>query len=174
MAKRLIKLNNQGFTLTEVLVATVLFAFFITAFITSQNYNITTSRRSEEELILHHLAIQKIREVSLKPPELNVGATLAAETKSFDKEYSEYQYTVEIKKLTLPDFSKLMQNENETPTNDRNKDLNNLIFTKLKENVEKIVWQLKVTVTHKPSNNALELSRWITNHKQEVELNFAF
>ena len=165
--------NNHGFTLTEVMIAFTIFAVFAVAFLTSQGQNVESSRRIENELIINQLALMKIKEVALNPPELNVGATLAKETKSFEGDYSDFQYTIEIKKLTLPDFSKFLANKDD-PNAQKNQDLNNLIFTKLKENVEKIVWQLKVTVTNKITNDELELSRWITNRKAEVELNFAF
>lgn len=165
--------NNKGFTLTEVMIAFTIFAVFAVAFLTSQGQNVESSRRIENELIINQLALMKIKEVALNPPELNLGATLSKETKSFEGDYSDFQYTIEIKKLTLPDFSKFLMNQDD-PNAQKNQDLNNLIFTKMKENVEKIVWQLKVTVTNKITNDELELSRWITNRKAEVELNFAF
>ena len=53
------EIKEKGFSLLEVMIALTLFAFFATAFLSSQGYNVADSRLSEEQLILQQLAERK-------------------------------------------------------------------------------------------------------------------
>lgn len=188
------KICQQGFSLLEVLIAITLFAFFVTAYLTSQGYNVEDSRLSEEQLILQQLAERKISELIIDPPKFtNVNANMK-ETKTFeDKEYSGYEYTLEMKKLTIPDFAQLFAQKNgaseEAQDNyqgsyfndntqgrggQRNSAIEKMVFEELKKNIEKVVWQAKVTVTNKETKYNFSLSTFITNYNERIQLNISF
>ncbi len=185
------KLKEQGFSLIEVLIAITLFAFFITAFLTSMGYNVSDSELSKEQLTLQLLAERQISMIVLDPPKFtNVTADLK-ETKPFeDEEYKGYEYTLEIKKIVLPDFNQLFSQQGEGPddaaTDDqssyfddnqksgRNSTIEKMVFDEMKKNIERVIWQARVTVTNKETKYNFTLSTFITNYNEKIQLNINF
>jgi prepilin-type N-terminal cleavage/methylation domain-containing protein len=185
-------LKQQGFSLIEVLIAITLFAFFITAFLTSQGYNVSDSQLSEEQLNLQQLCERKINEIYLDPPKFqNITPSGLKETKTFEEnDLSGFEWTLEIKKLTIPDFAQLFGQKGGTTeeaadsyegnyldegnANQRNSSMEKLVFEELKKNIEKIVWQARVTVTDKETKMSYSLSTWITNYNEPIQLNVGF
>lgn len=183
--------SQKGFSLIEVLIAITLFAFFVTAFLTAQGYNVSDSQLSEQQLVLQQLCERKINELYLDPPKFQNISTELKETKKFDEaELAEFEYTLEIKKLTIPDFAQLFgqkggvseEGENayegnyldEGNKNKRNSALEKLVFEELKKNIEKMVWQARVTVTNKETKYSYSLSTWLTNYNEKIQLNVGF
>ncbi len=183
--------NQQGFSLLEVMIAITLFAFFATAYLTGQGYNVEDSRLSEEQLVLQQLAERKINELVLDPPKFTNATANFKETKTFDEsEYKNYEYTMEIKKLTIPDFAQLFaqkgaasdeaQDANdgdyfaEGTKNQRNQALEKLVFEELKKNIERVLWQARVTITNKETKYNFTLSTFLTNYNEKIQLNIGF
>jgi prepilin-type N-terminal cleavage/methylation domain-containing protein len=183
--------GQKGFSLIEVLIAITLFAFFVTAFLTAQGYNVSDSQLSEQQLVLQQLCERKINELYLDPPKFQNISTELKETKKFDEsELAEFEYTLEIKKLTIPDFAQLFgqkggvsedgQNAydgnymDEGNKSQRNSALEKLVFEELKKNIEKMVWQARVTVTNKETKYSYSLSTWLTNYNEKIQLNVGF
>lgn len=183
--------QEKGFSLLEVMIAITLFAFFATAFLTSQGYNVADSTMSQEQLILQQLCERKINELIINPPKFSNATANSKETKTFEEaEYANYEWTMEIKKLVLPDFAQLLsQGSSGTDTaaegeendyfNDnkkaqRNSALEKLIFDEMKKNIEKILWQARITVTNKETKYNFTLSTFITNNNERVQLNIGF
>lgn len=183
--------NERGFSLLEVMIAITLFAFFITAYLTSQGYNVEDSRLSEEQLILQQLAERKINELILDPPKFSNATANLKETKTFEEaDFTNYEYTLEIKKLTIPDFAQLFSQKDATTseakdsyegdyysegaTGQRNAALEKMIFEELKKNIEKVIWQARVTVTNKETKYNFTLSTFLTNYNEKIQLNVGF
>ena len=192
MDKSLKSFYQKGFSLIEVLIAITLFAFFVTAFLTSQGYNVSDSQLSEEQLMLQHLCERKINELFLDPPKFqNILGTLK-ETKTFEeKDLSSFEYTLEIKKLTIPDFAQLFGQKGSvseeaqdayegdymnqsSSSSKRDSGLEKMVFEELKKNIEKIVWQARVTVTNKETKYSYSLSTWLTNYNEKIQINVGF
>jgi prepilin-type N-terminal cleavage/methylation domain-containing protein len=187
-----LKFNNQtGFSLIEVLIAITLFAFFVTAFLTAQGYNVSDSALSEEQLMLQQLCERKINELYLDPPKFQNMAQGLKETKTFEEDALKgFEYTLEIKKLTIPDFAQLFGQKggasqegkdayegdylNEGNANQRNSGMEKMVFEELKKNIEKIVWQARVTVTNKETKYSYSLATWLTNYNEQIQLNIGF
>lgn len=189
MARKII--NHSGFSLLEVMIAITLFAFFVTAYLTSQGYNVEDSRLSEEQLILQQLAERKINELILDPPKFSNATANLIETKTFEEsEFSGYEYTLEIKRLTIPDFAQLFSQKDGTTDEardsyegdyfsdstkgQRNANLEKLVFEELRKNIEKILWQARVTVRNKETKYNYTLSTFLTNYNERIQLNIGF
>lgn len=157
-------LKDGGFSLIEVLIATTIFAVFISMYVASEGYNLTDSTQMREELILKNLCTQKINELIASPPELRDSLTVSKETKNFE-DFPNYSYTIEWHKLEIPDMSALYE-EGEEQQNQFAKTIAKVV----KDNMEKMVWQLKVTVKNKETDFFYSLSSWIYNTKAEVSL----
>ena len=183
--------NQSGFSLIEVLIAITLFAFFVTAFLTAQGYNVSDSELSESQLMLQQLCERKINELHLDPPKFQNILGTSKETKTFEeKDLSGFEYTIEIKKLTIPDFAQLFGQKggvsedakeadagdymSEGNANKRNSGMEKMVFEELKKNIEKIIWQARVTVTNKETKYSYTLSTWLTNYNEKIQLNVGF
>ena len=187
-----LKFNNQtGFSLIEVLIAITLFAFFVTAFLTAQGYNVSDSALSEEQLMLQQLCERKINELYLDPPKFQNMAQGLKETKTFEEDALKgFEYTLEVKKLTIPDFAQLFGQKggvseegkdayegdylNDSNASKRNSGMEKMVFEELKKNIEKIVWQARVTVTNKETKYSYSLATWLTNYNEKIQLNIGF
>jgi prepilin-type N-terminal cleavage/methylation domain-containing protein len=196
--------SQDGFSLLEVIMAITLFAVFAAAMLVSQGYNVSDSSLTEEQLKLHHLSELKMNEILLNPPRLGGMQEESKETKAFeDSELSDYEYTLEWKKLRITDFEKIFTSlgssaaqagddasggatsddatssasdnyfDAENQSN-RNSSIETLVFQKIRENIERIHWQLRITVKNKKTNYAYSLSRWLTNYDEQVRLEVNF
>lgn len=179
-----------GFSLIEVMIAVTLFTIFASAYLVSQGYNMSDSAISEEQLKLHMLCERQMNEILINPPRFTNALENLKETKTFeDEEYANYSYTTEWKRLIVPDFGKIFasqldesgseeNNDNKYADSDsgqaRNKSLETIVFEKLKENLEKILWQVRLTVTNKETKYSYSLSRWVSNNDEPVQLNLNF
>lgn len=160
--------NSSGFTLLEVLIAITIFAIFLTAYVISQGQNLRDSRMLEENILLRRLAEQVINDIHFNPPQFSRALTLAPVTKKFENEYSHYQYTIEYKVLEMPNFPKILGANKEgqkTPN-----PLENLVYKNIKENIEKILWQVSVTIKNLNSESTYVASTWIKDHKAQMSI----
>src|SRR3989338_5096007 len=170
------KIKQSGFTLMEVLIALTLFAVFASAFLVSQGYNLSDSTLMREDLMLQTLCEKTINQLILDPPEFTNATEDLKETKQFEeKDFEDYEYLLEIKKMEVPDFTKLQPAKPEGEaedydTGDQQK-IETLIYEKMKENFEKLIWQIRVTVKNKKTKYSYSLSTWVLNSKEKVQLN---
>lgn len=180
--------TSQGFSLLEVMIALTMFSIFISAYLVSQGYNVSDSSLSEEQLKLHMLCEKQMQEIMINPPKFTNALIDLKETKNFeDSALKDYSWTIEWKKLKVPDFGKIFAanvtegaagEDNKYYDSDtsaaRNKSVENLVFEKLKENIERAVWQVRLTVTNKETKYSYTLARWITNYDEPIQLNLSF
>lgn len=158
--------TDNGFSLLEVMIALTIFAIFSVAFVTIQGNNLATSSMLQEETTLKELCEQKINEVIANPPELKESLTLTPEKKDFESNKN-YSYEVLYKKLTIPDFSKITGDEDEDQQGAQAFD--KVIFENMKNNIEKFIWQIKVTAINKETGFSFSLSTWLLSNKAKVE-----
>ncbi len=172
MGKQKIKntLKSQlGFSLVEVLIAIAIFSIFTVSFVTGLGYNLLDSSSLKDEIILKNLCESKINEIITNPPELKESLTLSKETKAFEN-FSEYTYTLQYKKFPVPDLNKIMPpNSNDSEDNGQ-AETNKKIFSTFKENMEKMLWQVEVSVKNKTTERSFTLSAWILNPQAEVKI----
>jgi prepilin-type N-terminal cleavage/methylation domain-containing protein len=181
--------KQAGFSLLEVMIALTLFAVFVTAFLSTQGYNVADSALSEEQLMLQQLAEAKINELHLDPPKFSNATADSKETKKFEgQDLQNYEYTLEIKRLTIPDFGQLFAKGNASEEaqdayegnymnqnqGQRNQALEKMVFEQLKQNIERILWQARVTVVNRETKYSFTLSTFLTNYNEQVQLNIGF
>lgn len=173
MDKRLIK-SHSGFSLIEVMIAVTIFGVFITAFITSQTGNISNSIQMKESIVLLRLCENKMNEAILDPPKFTNLTAKQKTTKSFTTEgYKHYKYTIEYKNVEFPEFSQLTgQTEDEARAQGNDALIKKTLFKKLKENIEKIIWQVRVEVENTETSEKYELTSWVENTNAELDTNF--
>lgn len=164
MDKKIIN-NQKGMSLIEVMIAMTVFAVFVSVFVMTNGSNLTDSRNFKDELKLRDLASSIINEIIVKPPALTEALTLSPETKPFENDPN-YTYTIEWKKFELPDYTKMMGEDN----NDPQAAFQKKVFEQVKNNMELMVWQLAVEVRSLDTNMGYRLATWIYNHEAKVKL----
>lgn len=164
-------MNNQsGFTLMEVMIALVIFSVFAAAFVTGQGYNLMDSGKLREELLMKDFCENKINEIITNPPELRDALTLTKETKDIEGN-SDYQTIVEYKKFFVPDMNKITGQDTDAKEEESAQaQMEKRIFNVFKENMEKMIWQVEVTVKNKTNDSTFRLSSWIYNQNAEVQI----
>lgn len=177
--------NHVGFTLLEVLISMTILALFATAFISGMGYNLLDSGGLKDDIKLKDLAENKINEIIINPPEFREALTLSKETKTFEKDEN-YEYSVQWKKLTIPDMTKIRGGGNELSQDgaeDESADggqnssdsqtamAEKKIYETFKTNIEKMVWQVEVQVKNKTSKQSFTISSWLYNDNADVQIN---
>lgn len=166
--------NQAGFTLMEVMIAISIFAIFATVFVTSFGYNMLDSGKLKEDIILKDLAENKINEIITNPPVLSDNLTLTKETKDIQG-FDGYQTIVEYKKFFVPDMSKITagataDGEEASDEDQKQSEMEKRIYSVFKENMEKMLWQVEVTVKNKTSGETLKLAAWLYNQNADVKI----
>jgi prepilin-type N-terminal cleavage/methylation domain-containing protein len=166
MEKFFMRPNEKGFTLIEVMIALAIFAVFITAFVSSQATNLTISARFKEELTLHQLAADKLNEIIVSPPEWSERLELTPETGKFENNEL-YTFSVTYKRFIIPDLSKIQGTE-ENQGDNQMAQLEQRLFASIKDNMERLLWQVEVMVANSESKEEYRLSTWLYNSKGQV------
>lgn len=161
--------NQSGFTLMEVMIALVIFSIFASAFVTGQGYNLLDSGKLKEEMLMKDYCENKINDIIVNPPELRDSLTLSKETKDVEAN-KDYQYTVEYKKFFVPDMNKITGEEEADQEESAQAQMEKRIFKVFKENMEKMLWQVEVTVKNKTNDSSFKLSSWIYNQNADVKI----
>lgn len=177
MEQRPIKIflkNHSGFTLMEVMIAIAIFAVFATVFVTGFGFNMVDSSKLKEDILLKDLGENKINEIISNPPAFSETLTLTKETKDIPN-YAEYQTIVEYKKFFVPDMTKIAgksASEDGSPSEEESQQaqMEKRIFSVFKENMEKILWQVEVTVKNKTSGETFKLNAWLYNQNADVKI----
>jgi type II secretion system protein I len=164
-AMKLIR-SMQGFTLIEVMIALAIFAVFITAFVSSQATNILSSTRMRSELLLHTLTQDKLNEILVSPPELTERLELTPETGRFD-DFEEFSFSVTYKRFMIPDLNRIMGDQNQDDA--QRAQLEQRLFTTVKNNMERLLWQVEVQVTNSETRESHTLSTWLYNRDAQVQ-----
>ena len=171
MTPKLLKGNQSGFTLMEVMIAIAIFATFASIFVTGFGYNLMDSGHLKEDILLKDIGENKINDIIINPPPLTDSLTLTKETKDVESN-KDYQTIVEYKKFFVPDMSKIKETsiEDKNEENSAQAALEKRINTVFKENMEKMIWQVEVTVKNKLTGDTFVLDAWIYNESAEVKI----
>ena len=162
------KNNHLGFSLLEVLIAITIFSIFLSAYVISQGQNLNDSAQLREDLVLRKLAEEVVNHIILAPPELSSALTLSPETKKFEDEYENYEYTIEYKKIELPNLNELNKQEDEESS--LNQNIQDKIYQQIKNNIENFLWQVAVIVKNTTSERSYTISTWIKHPKAKVKI----
>ena len=162
-------LDHSGFFLLEVLIAITLLAIFLSAYMVGQGQNIHDSIQLKEDLVLSRLAEDVINNLTLNPPQLSPALTLAPERKKFTGHYEDYEYSVEYKKLEIPDFRQLNQTAGAEGLA-VSSGIQGRVFAQVKKNVENLLWQVSVTVNNLKTGDTYTIATWLRKPKTPVRV----
>lgn len=161
----------EGMSLLEVMIAMAIMAVFSTVFISGIGSNIFSSSEIRSDITIFELAQMKINEIIVTPPPLR--ETLLTETKD-EKEFEEfpgYFYSVLLQKITIPDYASFVETDGSEDIHpDKNSEIKQKIVETVVENMQKLIWQIEITITHRESNRSHTVSSWLYNNKAKLKL----
>ena len=163
-------ISEKGMTLLEVTIAVAIFSYFISVFMVSQGYSIKDSIDLKEDIKLRELCLQIIDEKTITPPIFRESLTLTPETKKFEDDEN-YSYTIVWERIVIPDIQK-MQGQDPSELEGKQEQsgaLQKQIFDNVKKNLEKMIWQIEVTVKSELTGNKFLLSSWLYDDKAKVK-----
>ncbi len=168
------KNNQSGFSLLEVLIALTIFGLYATVYISTQSGNLGTSIRMSNDLKLHNLAEMKMNEALIGKREFTNATKNDVDSGSFEiSGYETYKYEVTITPIEFPSFEELMgKTSDESSEENKSDPLQQMIFEKLKKNMEEIIWQIKVKIIDTISGDEYELNSWINKSNAKIDTNF--
>ena len=175
MAKGKIKnihlLNNQGFTLMEVMIAISIFAIFASVFVTGQGYNLLDSSTLKDEILLKDICENKINDIITNPPELRDSLTLSKNL-SIDEKNPNIEVSVQYKKFYVPDMKKIVGSQDDGANKDVSpqEQMETRLFSLFKTNMEKMIWQVEVSAKNKNNDSSFRLATWLYNTGADVQI----
>lgn len=154
----------------EVMIALTIFSIFVATYLTVQGENISDSIRYNQELELHQLCEAKINEIIINPPDLRDQLTLAPDIK-VDEERKDYEYKIEWMRMEIPNLSKIQGKSSEEDAEGGGENpVFKMIYDRMRTNIKEMIWQVRVTVKHKPTGVNYTLATWINNPKAKINL----
>ena len=131
------------------MIGLAIFAVFIVTFMAAQGYNIQDSATFRTEIRLRELAMNRLNQLVLDPPEFGKGLTLQPDRGKFEEEEG-YAWEIEYREFKIPDYSKLRgRDEEEDPEAGPQDGLQKKIFENIQKNLEKMIWQARITVINR-------------------------
>jgi len=164
------KRDNRGFALIEVMIALFIFAIFMAVFATTQGYNLSDSSHMREEILLEEIAESELNKLMLDPPKVfNLGMTLGGGDTKPVENYEGYERTIKWFEFKVPDYNKLQGKEdNDSDTGDSI--YKKKMFEEIKKNLEKLIWQVEITIKNKDTGFTYTLSTFVMDHKAKVKI----
>jgi prepilin-type N-terminal cleavage/methylation domain-containing protein len=188
----MMKRNECGFSLVELLIAISIMAVFLISFSISHQGQIFRSQDISDEVELTDQCYIKMQEALLTLTPLSEPMTVAP-IKVQDPKFPDLDISYQWSLFIIPDLngSGGESSQSDSQSNENNFDENfsigqavgatandaqsqmamQQIFIQVQENFKKLLYQLKVTIVSKDTKKNCELSTWVINPGQRIEFN---
>ena len=136
-----IKKNSKGFSLIEVLLATIILGGALVALSSSWSGTVFSFRKSEKIQIITSLLKSKTTELEIKYGQVGYAAIPEAEDGDFGDEFPDLTWKSEVREMEFPDLTPIMASQDGVDETTRS------IVKQMTEHFSKNIKELKVTVT---------------------------
>jgi len=140
------KSSIAGFTLIEVLLATIVLCGALVALTSSWSGTIFSFKRSEKVQIITSLLKSKVAELEIKYSKLGYESIPESEDGDFGKEFPDLSWKAEVKKLEFPDLTSLIITQNKNGTDEMTlsivKQMTDYFSKNIKEIRVTVIWQV--------------------------------
>ena len=162
-------LEKKGMSLLELMIAMAITAIFGVVLLSGIGGNVFRSEEMRAELKIMELLEMKVNELVLDPP--NFKETLLTEFEDEKKfeDFPDYVYSIKMHPFMLSDYLASLGQGPESEEYEEQGELYKKIFNLVSKNVQKMIWQMEVTVTHNPSNRSLSVSTFLYDRDASIE-----
>jgi len=162
-------MKKKGFTLLEVLLAMVILSSGIILLVNSWSGAFLRIRKTKITTEIAFLLERKVTEYEMKYRGKPI-SSLTDEEDDFGSEFPQYSWKAEVKDLEAPDITSLV-----APNTGGNDDqMLQMVVKTLIEHLNKVIKEVKITVTYKGGKKLKPLSHSITtyfiDYDKEIQL----
>ena len=134
--------KQSGFSLVEVLFATIILGGALVALSSSWSGTIFSSRKSEKVQIITSLLKSKTTELELKYAQTGFGAVPEEEDGDFGTEFPDLKWKSEVREMEFPDMAALMLSED-----GRIDEMTRTVIKQMTDHFSKNIKEMKITIT---------------------------
>ena len=162
-------IDRRGFSLLEVMMAMFIVAVFGVALLTGVGGNVFRSGEMRADLKVVELVEMKVNELILDPPPFN--ETLLTEFTDEEKfeDFPDYTYSIKMYPFMLADYLASLGQGPDSEQYQEEGELYRRVFNMVSKNVQKMIWQVEVTVTHTRSERSHSVSTLLFNRDVGIE-----
>jgi general secretion pathway protein I len=144
--------NSKGFSLIEVLLATIILGTALVALSSSWSGTIFSFKKSEKVQIITSLLKSKITELELKYAALSFSNIPKSEDGDFGDEFPELSWKSEVRDMEFPDLTPLMAGKDGIDDQTRS------IVKQMTDHFSKNIKEIRVTILWKGKKAPVEYS----------------
>jgi len=123
-----------------------------------------------EEMLLEEIAESELNKLILDPPKVfNLGMTLGSGDTKPVEGYDGYERTIKWFEFKVPDYNKI-QGKEEDDVDAGDAIYKKKIFEEIKKNLEKLIYQVELTVKNKDTGFTYTLSTFVMDPKAKVKI----
>lgn len=134
-------MNKKGFSLIEVLLATIILGTALVALSSAWSGTMFSFKKSEKIQIITSLLKSKTTELELKYNQLGYSAIPEAEDGDFGDEFPELKWKSEVRKMEFPDLAALMATED-----NRIDETTRTIVKQMTDHFSKNIKEMRITI----------------------------
>ena len=162
-------LESKGISLLELMIAMAITAIFGVVLLSGIGGNVFRSEEMRAELKVVELVEMKMNEMVLDPPTFKENLlTEFTEEKKFE-DFPGYTYSIKLHPFMLADYLAALGQGPESEEYEEQGELYRRVFNLVSKNVQKMIWQLEVTVTHTESQLAHSVSTLLYDRDASIE-----
>ncbi len=157
-------MKRNGFSLVEVLLATIILAGALVALSSSWSGTVSSQNKSGKLQVITSLLKSKITELEIKYGQVGFGAIPEEEAGDFGSEFPELTWKSEVRELEFPDLSALLQAQQDGTIDETTR----TVVSQMTEHFSKNVKEIKITILWTvPRRKPLEYSvtTYIVNYE---------
>jgi len=159
-----LKPNNKGFTLIEVLLATMILGGALVALSSSWSGTVFSFKKAEKVQIITSLLKSKTTELEIKYNQVGFSAIPEEDSGDFGDEFPDLSWKSEVRILEFPDLTPLMMAEDGSID-----EMTRTIVKQMTGHFSKNIKEMRITITWK-AKKAVEYSSttYLVNYKGGV------
>ena len=161
--------DRRGISLLELMIAMAIMAIFGVTLVTGIGGNVFRSEDMRAELKIVELLEMKVNELVLDPPEFSENLLEEFTDEKDFEDFPNYTYSVKMHPFMLADYLSALGQGPDSEEFQEQGELYRKVFNLVSKNVENMVWQVEVTVTHKPSKRKQSVSTLLHNRDASIK-----
>ena len=169
-----ISLGRRGMSLLEMMIAMAIAAMFGVALLTGIGGNVFRSEEMRMELKVVELLEMKVNELILDPPKFSESLLEEFTDEKEFEDFPGYVYSVKMHPFMLADYLAALGQGPESESFEDGGELYRRVFNLVSKNVEKMVWQVEVTVTHSASKHSQAVSTLLHDRDAGIQWDGGF